>query len=141
MLRMPAASICAFISIHAPTRGATTDVCNMALSYIDFNPRTHTGCDVSFTLLAASAPRISIHAPTRGATYGSQDTRRTGRNFNPRTHTGCDFLFFRHAPHIPVFQSTHPHGVRLTASVVFNASHLISIHAPTRGATWYLSRP
>ena len=33
-----------------------------------FNPRTHTGCDFSFTL--SNTPlRVSIHAPTRGATF------------------------------------------------------------------------
>ena len=33
-------------------------------------------------------------------------------SFNPRTHTGCDIMsVFLCLPH-PMFQSTHPHGVR-----------------------------
>ena len=34
--------------------------------------------------------------------------------FNPRTHTGCDSLKLSFTLSLPKFQSTHPHGVRLT---------------------------
>ena len=101
-----------FISIHAPTRGATwlSEMKNMAM-------------------------QISIHAPTRGATSDCLQSLRICQNFNPRTHTGCDNLIYSckivklrisiHAPtrgatsyfsllifFIFPFQSTHPHGVR-----------------------------
>ena len=77
---------------------------------------------------------VSIHAPTRGATI----------------FKACDIS-------IPLFQSTHPHGVRqplcvvIIAAVEFQSTHphgvrhlavgfdnrrsSVSIHAPTRGAT------
>ncbi len=77
--------------------------------------------------------------------------------FNPRTHTGCDTDFTPNLVSCITFQSTHPHGVRLvfwlrggTATYSFNPrTHtgcdlinrpvkliiLVSIHAPTRGAT------
>ena len=37
-----------------------------------------------------------------------------------------------------MFQSTHPHGVRLAKAAVLSGAVRVSIHAPTRGATKYL---
>ena len=54
-----------------------------------FNPRTRTGCDSCPTIVTSDFI-VSIHAPARGAT----DTR-----------LRCCF--------VTLFQSTHPHGVRL----------------------------
>ncbi len=78
---------------------------------------------------------VSIHAPTRGATpdrgavpcgrcvfqsthpHGVRRTVTSGprctQGFNPRTHTGCDDFYFPEFAHLGV-----------------------SIHAPTRGATY-----
>ncbi len=80
-------------------------------SPINFNPRTHVGCD---GLLAAfkSINAISIHAPTWGATPVS-------------------FSF----PYRTVFQSTHPRGVRRALLAERFIRKNISIHAPTWGAT------
>ena len=55
---------------------------------------------------------VSIHAPTRGAT--------TDTSGNP---------VYR------MFQSTHPHGVRLLLLHAARVDDDVSIHAPTRGAT------
>ena len=55
------------VSIHAPTRGATQRPLSWAKSVVSFNPRTHTGCDITKTYWL-SAYYVSIHAPTRGAT-------------------------------------------------------------------------
>ena len=98
------------VSIHAPTRGATHlrqiiyygdwfqsthphGVRHMKRQMIHpricFNPRTHTGCDLPVRV-EFDAHQVSIHAPTRGATQIYAD--------NEVIH---------------VFQSTHPHGVRL----------------------------
>ena len=98
-----------------------------------FNPRSHKGSD---TILSSRYRlyRISIHAPTRGATVLSsgvicrivfQSTLPQGErrirvgclsvvqmHFNPRSHKGSD----------------RPRNI-------FKISSLISIHAPTRGAT------
>ena len=57
------------ISIHAPTRGATT-----------------TGHAVM------QLNKISIHAPTRGATAGGQALAGAEFYFNPRAHEGRDFV-------------------------------------------------
>ena len=80
-----------------------------------FNPRTTQGATRQ-----GRAPRyrqrVSIHAPTRGATCIGLLWLRCCRCFNPRTHTGCDFSRFDDIEPISTFQSTHPHGVRLSAS-------------------------
>ena len=208
------------VSIHAPTRGATNrnKFCCECLKFQSthphgvrhgyfvstrptnsFNPRTHTGCDLCsvfsamYRSVSIHAPTrgateairsevkgfaVSIHAPTRGATsafcnnarnalfqsthpHGVRLTAIERRSkpfcFNPRTHTGCDSLPTSHPLLSFVFQSTHPHGVRpfrgcsICISWSFNprthtgcdtgsplrstATILVSIHAPTRGAT------
>ena len=55
------------VSIHAPTRGATTCVICSDIIKFSFNPRTHTGYDCKF-----------------------KSKRSSYTGFNPRTHTGCD---------------------------------------------------
>ena len=99
------------VSIHAPTRGATHSRLLSLSSSGCFNPRTHTGCDITSGSYIF-ARRVSIHAPTRGATNWLlgvrladevfQSTHPHGvrrvycsfllfsSSFNPRTHTGCD---------------------------------------------------
>ena len=76
-----------------------------------FNPRTPVGCDTvaPFSTICAT---ISIHAPQWGATVNSR--------------TGI-------AP--PLFQSTHPSGVRLHHTPGRQIHLPISIHAPQWGAT------
>ena len=121
------------VSIHAPTRGATS---SLRCWYIPNH--------------------VSIHAPTRGATYVQglmskeeefQSTHPHGvrltslfdlsetSRFNPRTHTGCDGVFKAHRVTFNLFQSTHPHGVRPDCGDM-SLFQGVSIHAPTRGATY-----
>ena len=76
------------VSIHAPTRGATVILVFLAL-LLCFNPRTHEGCDL-----------ILLQSNSRA------------KSFNPRTHEGCDFN-----------------------ALLSNTADIVSIHAPTRGAT------
>ena len=60
-----------------------------------FNPRTRTGCDMAFLDTKVSSSPVSIHAPARGATY-----------------------VLSHPLAVSQFQSTHPHGVRLSSLVL-----------------------
>ncbi len=55
------------ISIHAPTRGATSLKATEYKLSIDFNPRSHERSDIEAAAKTAIMG-ISIHAPTRGAT-------------------------------------------------------------------------
>ena len=77
-----------------------------------FNPRSHTGSD------------------QRRCDYWV-----CSKHFNPRSHTGSDTIYQDHKAVLASFQSTLPHGERLT--IKDNQIHTIwiSIHAPTRGAT------
>ena len=146
-----------YISIHAPTRGATP---NASISQC---------CNVV----------ISIHAPTRGATarlavrvhilleFQSTLPREERlllsacflalSNFNPRSHERSDVFRLvckskiRISIHAPtrgatirvveivlclLFQSTLPREERPLPPALSSPGAIISIHAPTRGATF-----
>ena len=122
------------VSIHAPAWGAT----HLRLC--------RTGCRT-----------VSIHAPAWGATDLMYHRYHTQTCFNPRTRMGCDMGQTLHYSRRMKFQSTHPHGVRLSSetrqlrSYSFNPRtrmgcdftyhttvcrhDLVSIHAPAWGAT------
>ena len=100
-----------FISIHAPTRGATN-------------------CVILPTLYA----KISIHAPTRGATQWLKIGVRERQNFNPRsykrsdaTRSNCNIFYL----------DFNPRSYKRSDDIIVFKFILsvISIHAPTRGAT------
>ena len=55
------------ISIHAPAKGATSDLEFGEMFSADFNPRSREGSDASMDEHTACAT-ISIHAPAKGAT-------------------------------------------------------------------------
>ena len=77
------------ISIHAPTRGAT-----------------------SFSRQRVTCFWISIHAPTRGATLNQQISGIFSLYFNPRSHEGSDDGQVLNKEQFSKFQSTLPRGER-----------------------------
>jgi len=121
-----------FVSIHAPTRGATGGY------LINYCSRQFQSTRPRGARLAAKEARkklilVSIHAPTRGATPfhaglyadGSFNPRaHAGRDsqrlilvqihscFNPRAHAGRDFPASWACRMCPRFQSTRPRGAR-----------------------------
>ena len=98
------------ISIHAPTRGATSQNYSFVLlAIISIHAPTRGATKSEIDTLYELG--ISIHAPTRGATWSPEVCQR-GQDFNPRSHEGSDLAT------IHIYSSIH-----------------ISIHAPTRGAT------
>ncbi len=99
------------ISIHAPTRGATTVI-------------TYTVMDTF----------ISIHAPTRGATqrYALFVSNMPFQSTLPRGERPSQEL---QQSQIKIFQSTLPRGERQDCCLPPAIPCQISIHAPTRGAT------
>ena len=99
------------VSIHAPTRGATT-IKIIAMTANMFQSTHPHGVRPTVALFPA-----------------------VGACFNPRTHTGCDHQSVTRSAQYNEFQSTHPHGVRLTGNSAGSAPQYVSIHAPTRGAT------
>ena len=128
------------ISIHAPTRGATSQAFAFvqAMSYFNprsykrsdqlsrklilfasyFNPRSYKRSDSRTSSKYDRSDFISIHAPTRGATTSFAATI-------------CK---------LRLFQSTLLQEERLGADIMFLCSDNISIHAPTRGATRFRFR-
>ena len=143
------------ISIHAPTWGATRKSIIVIQYMTDFNPRTHVGCDIprqrchlSSLLFQSTHPR-----GVRPNHVAPPEMRLLFQSTHPRGVR-------REAAHLPLavlqFQSTHPRGVRPPAGnsapslsdfnprthVGCDLFHylllclaLISIHAPTWGAT------
>ena len=109
--------------------------------FSSFNPRTRVGCDVRTAGKWAVGRRVSIHAPAWGATGQMPSSPATRPRFNPRTRVGCDLLptgvctmsqavsihapawgatsrLSANFPKSPMFQSTHPRGVRRVGSPV-----------------------
>ena len=103
------------VSIHAPTRGATPSIGRHIPFPCCFNPRTHTGCDAAQIIVVAQ-PLVSIHAPTRGATV-AVDFAFASMMFQSTHPHGVRLMPKGSQSHRGEFQSTHPHGVRLTSSV------------------------
>ena len=75
---------------------------------------------------------VSIHAPAGGATFQRLNLARSVC-FNPRARGGRD-TFAPPLPRIASFQSTRPRGARQVIGA-FQASEIVSIHAPAGGAT------
>ena len=144
------------ISIHAPTRGATTSfaatICKLRLFQSTLLQEERLGADIMFLC----SDNISIHAPTRGATVSGSMVYPVLSNFNPRSYKRSDAL----APFLLypafIFQSTLLQEERQKTPLTdafneeFQSTLLqeerpnppdwenmseISIHAPTRGAT------
>ena len=144
------------VSIHAPTRGATIltnrwrrsgigfnprahtgrDIIGtkQTVRYESFNPRAHTGRDKSFTV-RTNLLWVSIHAPTRGATFTLVESATVIRMFQSTRPHGARHNELRRLGYDSKFQSTRPHGARRFAHGRNLSKFLVSIHAPTRGAT------
>ena len=143
------------VSIHAPTRGATRNSLNETADASGFNPRTYERCDVVSSCFSC-AKKVSIHAPTRGATFYFID-RPTPIYVSIHAPTrGATLITLAISLSILKFQSTHLREVRQGGAgyvckyMRFNPrtyercdcndgisypDALVSIHAPTRGAT------
>ncbi len=121
-----------FVSIHAPTRGATiiTLLITAVMMFQStrprearpekahgigggecFNPRAHERRDIG-DIASRTSLSVSIHAPTRGATKVDGSRKR-------------DLMF----------QSTRPREARRSDANTLD-DYEVSIHAPTRGATF-----
>ena len=123
--------------------------------FLNFNPRSHKGSDISVTLLSPNVNCISIHAPTKGATISlksyhpytlfqstlpqrerriSFDISALRAYFNPRSHKGSDDSFTNNVINQINFNPRSHKGSDIAVNSAIAAS-CISIHAPTKGAT------
>ena len=108
---------------------------SLPLISVNFNPRSHERSDNIQNLTFALTKRFQSTLP--------REERRCMRvriaaplcNFNPRSHERSD-RYRNPAPYIYWrFQSTLPREERPDAPIDVCCSVVISIHAPTRGAT------
>ena len=144
----------AFLSIHAPTRGATpncrifpsinsfnprsykrSDKTEMvkAVRWISFNPRSYKRSD-TFVKGLKDAIKLSIHAPTRGATNASSTASADSIFQSTFLQEERQFLSFASGSYF-YFQSTLLQEERQWFVNPEPLRTLLSIHAPTRGAT------
>ena len=121
------------VSIHAPTRGATycTIPTDGGEKFQSTHPHGVRLFDLDDTLCHTEFQSTHPHGvrPNRSKKVTEE------RSFNPRTHTGCDRTTLLTKYSLLWFQSTHPHGVRQKARGAVRFPSIVSIHAPTRGAT------
>ena len=100
------------VSIHAPTRGATSS-CFLSFSSISsFNPRSHEGSDEVIPSFGTISCKFQSTLP-RGERQMHKRTFRTHNyRFNPRSHEGSDRELDREGKLLELFQSTLPRGER-----------------------------
>ena len=122
------------ISIHAPTRGATSfrslsaGVCRIFQSTLPRGERRLPGQRPDESNV------ISIHAPTRGATRTPGKRPCLISYFNPRSHEGSDLSVESGQVSISDFNPRSHEGSDEAIEFLYQIEE-ISIHAPTRGAT------
>ena len=78
------------VSIHAPVRGATTDVSAMHDTRSLFQSTRPYGARRLVRMCFDALIRVSIHAPVRGATTEPGICKHQSTCFNPRARTGRD---------------------------------------------------
>ena len=77
------------VSIHAPTRGATSSVLVVQSLLTSFNSRTHAGCDLPAFILGDNPDKFQFTHP-RGVRHRYALWAHVNDCFNSRTHAGCD---------------------------------------------------
>ena len=144
------------VSIHAPTRGATAQG-GAGLPRGVFRSTPPREGRLAHLLLVNRTAIVSIHAPTRGATWLPQEPRHSDKVSIHAPTRGATLVKESRISFMPSFRSTppregrqakrrwpslvsrfdprpHARGDRRPAHV--SGDEVVSIHAPTRGATW-----
>ncbi len=122
------------VSIHTPAWGATIK-CYCEVMQMSFNPHTRMGCDINILNIIFLSTPVSIHTPAWGATTV---LKLVNLDKMVSIHTpawGATHMRFRISKKYYLFQSTHPHGVRLANNCGNDFLELVSIHTPAWGAT------
>ena len=123
------------ISIHAPTRGATDKAVEGILNILNFNPRSYKRSDINRHTRCLW--RINFNPRSYKRSDHTARFRRCDlQNFNPRSYKRSDLDHLHHGCFHLLFQSTLLQEERRVILTPFTFDLvLISIHAPTRGAT------
>ena len=128
-------SICLQVSIHAPLRGATMNGKAPAPLLLQFQSTHPCGVRRLIELTTCLSAMFQSTHPCGVRLRCLRHGTRQNAGFNPRTPAGCDAAQNSLPPRGRRFQSTHPCGVRQRSSLVTSYKHMVSIHAPLRGAT------
>ena len=123
------------VSIHAPTRGATSLMISPMVNGCGFNPRAHAGRDARFSVSSTMNALFQSTRPRGARPSARRSISRHGVCFNPRAHAGRDAYKSATVHTHKRFQSTRPRGARQSCHRPNMAEASVSIHAPTRGAT------
>ena len=144
-----------YLSIHAPTRGATLSTIYTRQPTSTFNPRSYKRSDrvaiYRATLAKAFNPRsykrsdlslidkaddlnLSIHAPTRGATGCAGSGWWMYQAFNPRSYKRSDKAYGQTKANLLLSIHAPTRGAT-SCGKLEHSQPALSIHAPTRGAT------
>ena len=120
------------ISIHAPARGATTPIRKLNRC-TNFNPRSREGSDAGIGINISEVTDFNPRS-REGSDVKQADCIPNFKDFNPRSREGSDRNFT--AIKFYIFISIHApaRGATLYVSPS-SAAVVISIHAPARGAT------
>ena len=120
------------VSIHAPTRGAT-DCFGTAFDHAEFQSTRPRGARRGASCKKTPALKFQSTRP-RGARLSPRRPAVLAAGFNPRAHAGRDLAYTLSqlnsmvSIHAPTRGATSAYSVNSYAAIV-------SIHAPTRGAT------
>ena len=108
------------ISIHAPTKGATSQVTKIRNFYSNFNPRSHEGSDVLCHICMSLISEFQSTLPRRERHATKFPNGSNHLYFNPRSHEGSDFLFSRKFNVKRRFQSTLPRRERRLTDIALS---------------------
>ena len=123
------------VSIHAPTRGATFVPAEPEQCCCEFQSTRPRGARHADVVVVALPRLVSIHAPTRGATLARAPAHGRDARFNPRAHAGRDpWSNLPTSATLSFNPRAHAGRDELPLAYML-AEGVVSIHAPTRGAT------
>ena len=122
------------VSIHAPTRGATSTSLAASAHIFLFQSTLPHGERLGHVLLACCIKLFQSTLPHGERQMLSGSTARTS-GFNPRSHTGSDSSTRTPASAVWRFNPRSHTGSDSVAAVDGVGQADVSIHAPTRGAT------
>ena len=137
--RPPSRTANSSVSIHAPTWGAT-NMPSPRLLTSSFNPRAHVGRDSFSGHFECVASGFNPRAHVGRDVTTPSSVLRQSKSFNPRAHVGRDSLHQARRDASPCF-NPRAHVGRDEYSGGGQLSSIVSIHAPTWGATHDGLRP
>ena len=114
-------------------------VCTVSTGAYYFNPRSHEGSDVLYLNSLCGSVLFQSTLPRGERPAAVSLSEIIFPNFNPRSHEGSDTGGDCRRWYVSDFNPRSHEGSDLLPSLASRIPD-ISIHAPTRGATWFRCR-